>query len=102
MPTGNRRVLRTVLETLNGNPHLYIRAGAIPSTTPARRQGLGTVHQYGSTGTGTRYGNWTPLDVRSERELGPGTWYFGVNRDRRHQLPLPAQSFHRRYPADGR
>ena len=80
MPAGNRGVLRTVLENLNGNPDLFLRHAAVPSTLHGESPpGSGQCIDYGSTGIGTQYGNWIPLDARSERELAPGTWYLGVN-----------------------
>ncbi|MCF7734366.1 MAG: hypothetical protein K9N23_21975, partial [Akkermansiaceae bacterium] len=80
VPSGNRRLLRTVLEALNGQPQLYIRAGAIPTTQHAASppNGYPPLYQYSSTATGTQYGNWTPMDARFESELAPGTWYLGV------------------------
>jgi hypothetical protein len=80
VPAGNRGVLRTVLENLNGNPDLFLRHAAVPSTLhgPAPPNSYLCL-DYSSTGTGTQYGNWVPLDARTAHELAPGTWYLGVN-----------------------
>ena len=81
VPAGNRGVLRTVLEALNGNPDLYLRRGDIPS--PQHRANPDyywepLLHDYSATGPGTHYNNWVPLSARYETELAPGTWYLGV------------------------
>ena len=80
VPLGNRGVLRTVLEALNGNPDLFLRRAAIPTTTHSMIPPAlpGPVCDYASTGGTTQYGNWVPLSARWETELAAGTWYLGV------------------------
>ena len=79
VPPNNRGVLRTVLETLNGNPDLYLRSGAVPTTFHSESPPEGyPLHDLAATGSGTHYGNWVPLDARVEQQLAAGTWYLGV------------------------
>ena len=80
VPSGNRGVLRTVLEALNGNPDLFLRRGDVPTTTHTSNPPSWwmPLYDYASTGGGTQYGNWVPLSARTETELAPGTWYLGV------------------------
>jgi len=80
VPSGNRGVLRTVLEALNGNPDLYVRRADVPTTTHTLYPPYwwNPLYDYASTSGGTQYGNWVPLSARTETELAPGTWYLGV------------------------
>jgi hypothetical protein len=79
VPPNNRGVLRTVLESLNGNPDLYLRSGKVPTTFHSASPPEGDpLHDFAATGSGTHYGNWVPLDARVDTELEPGTWYLGV------------------------
>ena len=73
VPTNNAGLLSAKLEAISGNPNLYLRAGAVPS--------LAFSYYYDRTlaaGTQTEYGNWVPVDGRSETRLTPGIWYLAV------------------------
>ena len=79
IPDGNAGVLRTLLESVSGNPDLYLRAGNIP-TTDHKAAGLSgqTLYERRLNATTTEYGNWVPDSGRKEKQLNPGTWYLGV------------------------
>lgn len=81
VPSGNGGLLRAELAALNGNPDLFLRAGGVPTphhdSNGPPHGGEALVH-YLFNGIGTQYGNWTPVDGRTQRELTPGRWYAGV------------------------
>lgn len=79
IPDGNPGALRTMLETISGNPDLYIRAGAIP-TTDHKLTGTSGADLFDRrlNGITTEYGNWVPEKGRSETQLPVTTWYLGV------------------------
>jgi large repetitive protein len=72
VPFANSALLRTELLAINGNPNLYIRETAMPSTDQS-----GTFDR-SLTGTGSEYANWVPVNGRDESTLRPGRWYLGV------------------------
>jgi hypothetical protein len=79
VPENNAGLLRTELRAISGNPDLYIREDGVP-TISHRSNGTGgisLVHR-SLTSTTTAYGNWVPLDARTEARLRPGRWYLGV------------------------
>jgi hypothetical protein len=80
VPQNNLGLLRTKLDAINGNPDLFLRAGAVPTTTH-RSSGSGgdyLVDDELSEAVNTEYGNWVPLNGRTTVQLTPGTWYLGV------------------------
>ncbi|MGA1238902.1 MAG: hypothetical protein ACO34E_18795, partial [Limisphaerales bacterium] len=82
VPEGNLGLLRTELIAISGNPNLYIREDGVP--TPHHNSngpqvfGEALVHR-SLTGNVTEYGNWVPIDGRSQHQLPPGRWYLGVH-----------------------
>ncbi|QJE95286.1 InlB B-repeat-containing protein [Luteolibacter luteus] len=81
VPVGNSGLLRTELRAISGNPDLYIREDGVPTTdhdtNGAESGGDALVHRK-MEDSGSEYGNWVPFDGRTERNLRPGRWYFGV------------------------
>lgn len=100
VPAGNAGLLRTVLVALNGNPNLYLRRDAVPSRShrPVAGAPFFSWNGEGSyerslIGSGTEYGNWVPLDAKSERELAPGRYFIavqGLGTNVRYRLRLSA------------
>ncbi|MDU0460262.1 MAG: hypothetical protein RW306_16160 [Geobacteraceae bacterium] len=101
IPAGNGGILKTVVEALSGKPELYIRKGGVPS--PYHRSDANDPNYYNSYApyaydrlqslNGTMYGNWVPLDRRSELQLAPGEWWLGikaVNSNIRYRLRVAA------------
>ncbi|MEY4568901.1 MAG: hypothetical protein RLZZ398_340 [Verrucomicrobiota bacterium] len=81
VPAGNLGLLRTELQAISGNPDLYIREDGVPTTSHdsnGNASGGSTLYQRQLTATATEYGNWVPFDGRTERQLSPGRWFFGV------------------------
>jgi hypothetical protein len=102
IPDANGGILKTVLEALSGKPELYIRQGSVPSIYHANNA-IDPVYTWYSNNklaydrsqilTGTMYGNWVPLDRRTETQLAPGDWWLGikaVNSNIRYRLKLAA------------
>ena len=81
VPTNNAGLLRTELQAISGDPHLYIRAGAAPTFN---HYASGNCYAYETlideelTGKGTQYGNWVPLNGRTATNLAPGVWIISV------------------------
>ena len=101
IPAGNGGILKSVVEALSGTPHLYIRKGGVPS--PYHRSDANDPNYYNSYAPyaydrlqsliGTMYGNWVPLDRRTELQLAPGDWWLGikaVNSNIRYRLRVAA------------
>jgi len=86
VPTNNAGLLRTELQATSGDPNLYIRVGAAPTIT------YGDIYDRSLLGMVTEYGNWVPLNGRTETSLPPGTWVLGVhaagNSNVRYRLKL--------------
>ncbi|MBK8039227.1 MAG: hypothetical protein IPK22_19150 [Verrucomicrobiaceae bacterium] len=79
VPSGNGGLLRTELQAISGDPDLYIREDGVPTSTHYTNGNTGNYLSHRSlTSSGTEYGNWVPLDGRSEHELRTGRWYLGV------------------------
>jgi large repetitive protein len=85
VPAKNIGLIRTVLEGISGNPDLYLRAGAPPTLSHGSTADLWcswcpqTLFDRSQTGNTTEYGNWVPMDGRSETQLAPGIWYLAVH-----------------------
>src|SRR5688572_3580945 len=79
VPENNRGLLRTELQAISGNPDLYIREDGVPTTdhNAAGSGGNSLIHRT-LTGSTTSYGNWVPMNGRTEQRLRPGRWYLGV------------------------
>ncbi len=80
VPSGNGGLLRTELQAVSGNPDLYIREDGVP-TIHHREHGATdgrTLIDRSLTGPNSEYGNWVPLDGRTETHLRNGRWYLGV------------------------
>ena len=99
VPAGNGGNLRTVVEALSGKPELYIRRGSVPSlyhyddANNPNNYYAGNAFERSQTVTGTMYGNWVPLDRRTETQLAPGEWWIGVravNSNVRYRLKVAA------------
>ncbi len=80
VPEGNPGLLRTELQAISGNPDLYIREDGVPTTSHTSNppNSGSTLYHRQLTGSVTEYGNWVPLNGRTERQLQPGRWYLGV------------------------
>jgi len=79
VPSGNSGLLRTELQAINGNPNLYIREDGVPTTDHLAAGTAGaTLTPRLLNSTGSEYGNWVPLDGKTERHLRPGKWFLGV------------------------
>jgi hypothetical protein len=79
VPVGNAGLLRTELQAISGNPDLYIREDGVPTTDHLSSGNSGSVLYHRQLiGTTSEYGNWVPLDGRTERQLRPGRWVLGV------------------------
>jgi hypothetical protein len=79
VPAGNSGLLRTELQAISGTPDLYIREDGVPTSNHNSSGNTGSALYHRSlTGSGTEYGNWVPLDGRSEHQLRTGRWYVGV------------------------
>ena len=80
VPNGNAGLLRTELQAISGNPDLYIREDGVPTTSHTSNPTYygSVLYQHSLTGTVSEYGNWVPLDGRTQRQLTSGRWYLGV------------------------
>ena len=85
IPEGNSGILKTVVDAINGIPNLYLREGDVPAighvaTGLIPRNGQGLYDRSLETSDSlTLYGNWVPLDGRTETQLTPGRYYLGVH-----------------------
>ena len=81
VPAGNLGLLRTELQAISGNPDLYIREDGVPTTSHDSNGNASSgsnLYNRQLTATTTEYGNWVPLDGRTQRQLTPGRWHLGV------------------------
>ena len=79
VPAGNVGLLRVESLAISGNPDVYIRRGGVPTFDHTEYGYYGAaLVDYQLVGTGTEYGNFVPLDGRTETQLGTGTWYVSV------------------------
>lgn len=79
VPANNRGLLRTELQAISGNPDLYIREDGVPTTdhNASGASGAVLIDRTLSNAT-TSYGNWVPLNGRTEKALRAGRWFLGV------------------------
>jgi hypothetical protein len=84
VPADNLGLMRLVLEASNGNPNVYIRQGAIP-TTDHRSTGVsGTIlHDHKMISEDSEAGNFSAVSdlVAQPDRLSPGLWFIGVKSD---------------------
>ncbi|MCA9516172.1 MAG: thrombospondin type 3 repeat-containing protein [Myxococcales bacterium] len=78
VPPGNGGLLGTRLEAISGDPELYMRRGAAPTTSHGPSWQYGTIYDFGDTRDGTSYGHWVPADARYGLELEPGEYWLAV------------------------
>ena len=82
VPEGNAGVLRTVVEAINGVPHLFIRENDIPATEHGvdgkARLARDLLYSRSLEGNETLYGNWVPFDSKVDSELNPGRYFIGI------------------------
>ena len=92
VPTNNGGLLRVQLEGISGNPDVYIRTIQVPTSSHASNGITGTTFERSLTGSATDYGNFVPLNGKTELRLQPGLWYFAVravaNANARYRLKL--------------
>jgi len=92
VPTNNSGLLRVQLEGISGNPDAYLRTALVPTTSHATNGNTGTMLERSLTSTATDYGNFVPLNGKTETRLQPGTWYLAVravaNANARYRLKL--------------
>lgn len=74
VPERNLGLLRTELIAYNGDPNLYLRWAAPPTLA-----GQPVFDRALTNAVGTEYGNWVPLDGKTETRLAPGWWYLAVH-----------------------
>ena len=83
VPDNNAGLLKTTVEALSGRPELYLRRGSVPSifhrdSTDPNYTSAPFAFDRSEVLTGTMYGNWVPLDRRTEVQFAPGEWWFGI------------------------
>ena len=78
VPVKNGGVLRMMLAAINGNPDLYLRVGVPPTFTHREDGRTGAIYDRSLTGTATEYGNWVPINNRTEIVLRGGLYYIAV------------------------
>ncbi len=78
VPTNNSGLLRVQLEGISGNPDAYLRTELVPTASHATNGLAGTMFERSLTSTATDYGNFVPLNGKTENRLQPGTWYLAV------------------------
>jgi len=92
VPTNNAGLLRVQLEGISGNPDFYLRTGLIPTASHNTNGLLGNMLERALTGGATDYGNFVPLNGKTEFRLTPGTYYLAVravaNANARYRLRL--------------
>ncbi|MGC3960353.1 MAG: hypothetical protein QM813_21230 [Verrucomicrobiota bacterium] len=92
VPTNNAGLLRVQLEGISGNPDAYLRSVLVPTVSHATNGNVGTMYERSLTGLITDYGNFVPLNGKTETALSPGTWYLAVrataNSNARYRLRL--------------
>jgi hypothetical protein len=79
VPDGNVGLLRVESLAISGNPDVFIRRGGVPTFDHYEYGYYGAaLVDYQLVGTGTEYGNFVPLDGRTETQLGNGIWFVSV------------------------
>lgn len=79
VPPGNGGLLRTELDAFSGNPNLYLRYANPPTLSHNANGASGAIYDRFLTNAFTEYGNWVPLNGKSEVGLTPGVWYIAVH-----------------------
>ncbi len=84
VPEGNLGLLRVTLESLNGNPNVFIRRNGIP-TTDHNTAGAGSpsLIDFSLEGEESEAGNFSELSTATTKptQLKPGRYYIGVKSD---------------------
>lgn len=92
VPTNNAGLLRVQLEGISGNPDFYLRTGLVPTASHGTNGLAGTMYERSLTGAATEYGNFVPLNGKTELRLTPGIYYLAVravaNSAARYRLKL--------------
>jgi hypothetical protein len=92
VPSNNAGLLRVQLEGISGNPDCYLRRGVVPTAAHATNGQAGVMYERSLTGNATDYGNFVPLNGKTELRLTPGTYYVAVravaNASARYRLKL--------------
>jgi hypothetical protein len=92
VPTNNTGLLRVQLEGISGNPDIYLRSGLAATASHATNGNAGVMYERFLAGGATDYGNFVPLNGKTETQLQPGTWYLAVravaNANARYRLRL--------------
>jgi|GEM_PF-6494206 len=91
IPEENGGLLRTELIALSGNPDLFIREEAFPTTTHNAGWSPGRISNRNMTDNESSYANWVPIDGRFQKKFQPGRWVLGVqatNSNARYHLKL--------------
>lgn len=80
IPPNNVGVIRTRLDAISGNPDLYLRGTNLPTLSHyvSGDSGAYCYDRALTANIGSEYGNWVPVNGRSDLQLPPGTWYLGV------------------------
>ena len=89
VPTNNAGLLRTELQAISGNPVLYLRVLYAPTLSHysggqydinecGNPYGRTPLYDRSLVGGTTEYGNWVPLNGRSQSQLSPGLWVLAV------------------------
>lgn len=92
VPTNNGGLLRVQLEGISGNPDFYLRTGLVPTASHGTNGQAGNMFERSLTGGATDYGNFVPLNGKTEFRLVPGIYYIAVravaNASARYRLKL--------------
>lgn len=92
VPTNNGGLLRVQLEGISGNPDFYLRTALVPTASHATNGLAGNMYDRALTGLATEYGNFVPLNGKTEARLAPGIYYLTVravaNASARYRLKL--------------
>lgn len=84
VPEENLGLIRLALEASNGNPNVYVRHGAIPTTDHRSIGSAGTIlYEHKMISEDSEAANFSaPSDVNLQPDrLNPGRWYIGVKSD---------------------
>lgn len=96
VPTNNSGLFRVQLEGISGNPDFYLRPALVPTLTHSSNGLSGNTLERALTSSATDYGNFVPLNGKTETRLQPGIWYLAVqavaNANARYRLKLSAGS----------
>lgn len=91
VPTQNVGVVKVYLESVSGNPDVYMRQNLPPTVHHTATITAGTLADRRMEALTSEYANWVPVD-KSEMALRPGTYYLAVfargNANSRYRLRL--------------